>query len=111
MHSPCTIRPGEPDGAREVVVEVDREVVSRRLRVPDRLVLRDRVGDLGDGLFLGLEAVVGRALADALRRLDTPEELRDVLLVHELAVLGPSLRPEDEGRAVGAAEERDRRRP
>jgi hypothetical protein len=54
--------------------------------------------------------MVGRALPDALRCLDAAEELRDVLLVQELAVLAARLRPDDEGRAVGTAEQGNRRR-
>jgi hypothetical protein len=97
--------PRQSDGAREVVVEVDREVVSRGFRVPDRLVVCDRIRDLCGGLFLRVEPVVGRALADALRRLHAPEELGDVLLVEKLPVLVPCLGPDDDRRSVGAAEE------
>ena len=37
VHDPS----GKPDSAGELVVEVDREVVSRRRRVAGRLILRD----------------------------------------------------------------------
>ena len=103
--------PREPDGARELVVQVDREVVARRGRVPDGLILGDRVRDLGEGRALGCEAMVGSAFADALGRLHASEELGHVLLVHELAVLRSCLRPDDDRRPVRAPEDRDRRRP
>ena len=77
----------EPDLPCELVVEVNREVVSRGSGVPDRLVVGDGVRHLRERRFAGdLEAVVGCPLTDAFLGRDSAEELRDVLLVHELAV-------------------------
>ena len=76
----------EPDGPRELVVEVDREVVTRGGRVADRLILGHRVRDLRVRRPLGGEAMVRGAISDALGCHDPAEELRHVLLVQELAV-------------------------
>ena len=83
---------GQADRPRELVVEVNREVVSGRCRVTIRLVLRDPIADLAEriGTFL-VQSMVRSALADALVGHDASEELGDVLLVHRRPVLRPRL--------------------
>ena len=97
------------DLLRERVIEVDREVVARGRRIPDRLIVRNAVRDFGERVAIHLEAVVRRPLADAALGRHPAEELRHVVLVHELAVLAARVRLDDERRPVRAREERDRR--
>ena len=50
---------GQPDRAGELVIDVDREVVTRGGRVADGLVLGDPVRELRVRVGVDLEAVVG----------------------------------------------------
>jgi hypothetical protein len=54
--------------------------------------------------------MLGRSLADAFARVDSAEELGDVLLVHDLPGFVTRLRLDDEGGAVRARQHRDWRR-
>ena len=105
VQSPCTIRPGSPTPRAN---SSSRWIVSRSRRVAGGLILRDEVRDLGDRVAVRLESVVGRSLADSVACLHAAEELRHVLLVHELAALIPRLRLDDERRPVRAREQGDR---
>ena len=103
--------PGQPDAPGELVVQVDGEIVTRRRCVALGLILRDPMRDLGQRLHaLDDQPVVRCAFAHRCGRLDASEELRDELLVDELAVLRAGLGPDHEGGAVGARDQRDGRR-
>ena len=86
-------------------------MVSGRVRVPDRLILRDRVGDLGDGLSSASRRWSG-ARSPTLSGASTPR--KNSVMYCSFTSSPSSARVSvrmTSGRAVGAAEERDRRRP
>ena len=84
VQRPCTIRPGSPTERANVVVEVDREVVARRLRVPHRLVVGDRVRRSRRAARRRPRAEWSGARSPRpSSAVDAPEELRHVLLVDE----------------------------
>ena len=85
-------------------------MVPRGVRVADGLIGCDLVRDLRERrLAVDVEAVIGRSLADALRRLDASEELGHVLLVQGLAVLVVRVHVDHERGPVRTCEQRDRR--
>jgi len=98
------------DRARELVVQMDREVVAGGIGVADGLIQCEPVRDLRERwLAVGLECVLRSPLADGHRCLDASEELGDVLLVQGLAVLVPRDHVDHERRPARASEQRDRR--